>query len=85
MALMVEAAELAELMQWKTEKESYDLRKDKVKNEIADVLIFSLILCDKYDLDFEKIIVEKIAINEKKYPIEKAKGSNKKYTDWHKE
>ncbi|MHA2219172.1 MAG: MazG-like family protein [Candidatus Hodarchaeales archaeon] len=69
MALSVEVAELNELMQWKTQQESFELPIESVEHELADIFIYTLILCYKFGLDPEKIILEKISLNGKKYPI----------------
>jgi len=83
-ALTVEAAELLEQFQWLTEEQSRNLSPEqvfKVKDEIADVLIYLVRLADKLDVDLIATAKEKIARNAEKYPIEKARGSSKKYTD----
>jgi dCTP diphosphatase len=83
-ALTVEAGELLEHFQWLTEEQSKSLsdeQKAKVKDEIADVLIYLVRLADKLDVDLIVAVREKIARNAQKYPIEKARGSNKKYTE----
>ncbi len=61
---------------WKLPNE---VDKDKIKEELADIFCYSLILADFYELDVNKIINEKIEKNNIKYPVEKAKGTNKKY------
>ena len=78
LGLSIEAAELNELYLWKKPEEADPAR---VREELADVLIFSLMLIEKYGLDLEKIILEKLAANEEKYPVEKARDSAVKYTD----
>ncbi|NYT45609.1 nucleotide pyrophosphohydrolase [Alcaligenaceae bacterium] len=77
-ALSIEASELLEAFLWKT-PETADV--EKVKEELADVLAYALLLSDAYGFDIQKIIMEKIERNEAKYPIDKAKGSAKKYTE----
>ena len=77
-SLCIEAAELLELFQWNHEVENID----RLKEELADVLIYALLLIDKYQLDLEKIILEKIEKNKEKYPIKKAFGSSKKYNEF---
>lgn len=77
LAVSVEAAELLELYLW---KENAD--PEKVKEEIADVFVFSLLLAEKYGFDVREIVMEKMEKNRKKYPVEKAKGSAKKYTEY---
>ena len=78
LAISIEAAELLELFLWKKPEEA---DKEKIKEEIADIMSFTFLLANKYDLDVKQIILEKIAANNLKYPIEKAKGSAKKYTE----
>lgn len=78
LAINVEAGELLELFLWKNAGEE---NKDKVKEELADVFAFALLLADKYGLDVEEIIKEKIKRNGEKYPVEKAKGTAKKYNE----
>jgi len=77
-ALNLEAGELLELFLWKSAEEA-DV--NRIKEELADVFSFALLLAEKYSLDPIQIVSEKIKQNEIKYPIEKSKGSNKKYTD----
>jgi NTP pyrophosphatase (non-canonical NTP hydrolase) len=77
-AINVEAGELLELFLWKTAGEA---SIEKVKEELADILAFSLLLADKYGFDIPKIIQEKIAKNGEKYPVDKARGSAKKYNE----
>lgn len=74
-SIVIEAAELLECFQW-NEKE-YDLQH--VKEEIADVMVYCQNLLDKLGLDADEIINMKMAQNEAKYPVEKAKGSAAKY------
>ena len=83
-ALTVEAGELLEQFQWLTEEQSKNLsdaQNAKVKEEIADVLIYLVRLADKLDVDLIAVAREKIARNAQKYPVEKSRGSNKKYTE----
>ena len=74
-SIVIEAAELLECFQW--DEDQYDL--EAVKEELADVLVYSQNLLDKLGLDADEIINAKMAKNEAKYPIEKAKGKNTKY------
>ena len=80
-AISIEAAELNELFLWKTIKESEEVDKERIKEELADILAFSLLLVSKHKFDVVKILKEKIAKNSEKYPISKAKGSARKYTE----
>ena len=70
-SIVIEAAELLECFQWSDEE--YDLQH--IKEELADVIIYSQDLLDKLDLDVDEIVNMKITMNEEKYPVEKAKGS----------
>ena len=84
MGLVRESAELLELFQWLTEKESIDIVHSEkqmrlVKEEMADVFLFLVRLADKLDVDIEKAALEKIKINEIKYPINLSKGNMEKY------
>lgn len=80
-AISIEAAELNELYLWKTIKESEEVDVEKIKEELADVLSFAFLLAEKHGLDPFEIVAEKIKINAEKYPVDKAKGTAKKYTD----
>ena len=75
-ALSVEASELLESFLW---KHSDDVNLDTVKDELADVLIYGLLTADKLKLNVSDIVMEKLKRNGEKYPIDKAKGSSKKY------
>ena len=84
MALSAEVAEIVEHFQWLTEEQSKTLPQDKlaeVETELADTLIYLIRLADKLDIDLLKAAQSKIELNEKKYPVEKAKGNAKKYTE----
>lgn len=76
--LSVEASELLEAFLWKKPE---DVSIDKVREELADVLNYAFQMADKYNLDIKKIMLDKIARNAQKYPVEKAKGSAKKYNE----
>lgn len=80
-AISIEAAELNEIFLWKTTQASADVDLDKVKDELADVLAYALLMCEKFDLDPEQIVLEKVKKNGEKYPVEKAKGTAKKYNE----
>lgn len=77
-ALSIEASELLELFLWKPAEQA---DSDKIKEELADVLAYALLLADKYGLDVAQIVQDKIAKNKVKYPVEKARGSAKKYNE----
>ena len=74
-SIVIEAAELLECFQWS--EEEYDL--EHVKEELADVMVYCQNLADKLGLDPDEIVNMKMAQNEAKYPVEKAKGSAAKY------
>lgn len=74
-SIVIEAAELLECFQWSDE--GYDVQH--VREELADVLVYSQNLLDKLGLDADEIVNMKMSQNEKKYPVEKAKGSAVKY------
>lgn len=78
LAITIEAGELLENYLWKTPE---DANEEKVKEELADVLAFALLLADKYNFDVKEIVLEKIKRNGEKYPVEKAKGTAKKYNE----
>jgi len=78
LALNIEAAELLELFLWKNAE---DANVDKIKEELADVFSYALLLAEKYNLDVKQIILDKIKLNDAKYPVNKAKGSAKKYNE----
>jgi dCTP diphosphatase len=85
MALSVEVAEIVEIFQWLTQEESRNLsygKKEKVKEEIGDVLIFLANLADKLGIDPIEAAKEKLKINRKKYPAELVKGKANKYTEY---
>ncbi len=74
-SISIEANELLECFQW--DEENYDL--GHVKEELADVLVYCRNMLDKLGLDEDEIVNRKMEQNEKKYPIEKAKGKADKY------
>lgn len=78
LAINIEAGELLELFLW---KKAEDANKEKVKEELADIFSFAFLLADKYDFDVKELVLEKIKKNGEKYPIDKAKGTAKKYDE----
>lgn len=85
MALMVEAAELAEHFQWLTQEQSRNLSEEKlttIKDEIGDVLIYLANLSDKLGIDPMEAAQEKLEKNRKKYPADLVKGKADKYSDY---
>jgi NTP pyrophosphatase (non-canonical NTP hydrolase) len=73
-SINIEAAELLECFQWSTDK--FD--KEEAKEELADVIIYCLLMSDALEADMEEIVEDKLEKNDKKYPVEKAKGNSKK-------
>jgi NTP pyrophosphatase (non-canonical NTP hydrolase) len=78
LAVNVEAAELLELFLWKDASEA-DI--NKVKEELADVFAYAFLLAEKYNLNVRDIVLDKIKRNAEKYPVDKAKGTAKKYNE----
>jgi dCTP diphosphatase len=81
-AISIEAAELQEIFLWLTTEESKDLTPEKVqkvKDELADIFIFMTYLSDHFGINLLEAIKNKLKKNEVKYPVEKSKGSSKKY------
>lgn len=84
MALSVETSELLEIFQWMKEEDSNNLKSNpetmgKVRDEVADVLVYLLGIADKLDIDVEQAIIQKMKKNAEKYPVDKARGSSRKY------
>ena len=77
-ALSIEASELLEAFLW---KQPEDANRDKVKEELADVLNYAFQMADRYGFDIKQIMLEKLQKNAEKYPVDKAKGSAKKYNE----
>ena len=78
LAISIESAELLELFLWKKPDEA---TAEKVKEELADVFSFAFLLAEKYGFNVKDIVLEKIKKNGEKYPVEKAKGTSKKYDE----
>lgn len=84
-ALSVEAAELLEPFQWLETGKSGELDERKhlsIRHEMADVLIYLVLLADKLDVDLIAAAEEKIALNRAKYPADKVRGDSRKYSDY---
>jgi NTP pyrophosphatase (non-canonical NTP hydrolase) len=85
MALAVEAAELLEIFQWQTEQQSRDADqqiRDRAAEELADILLYSLTLCDSLDIDLLQAAQAKLAHNAQKYPADRVRGSARKYSEY---
>ncbi len=84
MALMVETAELLEHFQWLTQEQSRNLdpaKKEKISEEIGDILIYLVNLADKLDIDPLQAAQNKVKKNRKKYPVDKSRGKSLKYDE----
>ncbi|MBA2871099.1 NTP pyrophosphatase (non-canonical NTP hydrolase) [Anoxybacillus calidus] len=80
-SLSLEAGELLENFQWKTSEEAVRENFENMKDELADVVIYALLLSHELGIDLEEAIMDKMKKNEQKYPIEKSFGSKKKYSE----
>jgi NTP pyrophosphatase (non-canonical NTP hydrolase) len=78
LAISIESSELLELFLWKSANEA---NTEKVKEELADIFSFAFLLAEKYGFDVKQIVLDKIKLNEEKYPVDKAKGTAKKYDE----
>ena len=79
LALSIEVAELNELFLWKKEADAEEVDRERLKEELADVLAYALMLAERHQLDVVQIVKDKIITNAGKYPVEQAKGSSDKY------
>jgi NTP pyrophosphatase (non-canonical NTP hydrolase) len=80
-AISIEAAELNELFLWKTVEESEKVNREKLKEEIADILAYTLMLAGKHGFDVREMVLDKIRKNGEKYPVDRSKGSARKYNE----
>ena len=81
LSLSLEASELLELFQWKTSEEAVEKNLDKMKDELADVLIYAILLASELEVNILTRVNNKIEKNTNKYPIDKFKNSNLKYNE----
>ena len=84
-ALCVEAAELLEPFQWLMSGATHELdaaKRDHIRHEMADVLVYLIRLADKLEVDLAAAVIEKIALNRAKYPADKVRGDARKYTEY---
>ena len=85
LSLSLEAAEVLEIFQWKSDEQSRNLAPPDLENledELGDVLLYLLRLSKKFDVDLLACAEKKLVKNAAKYPVEKVKGSAKKYTEY---
>ncbi|MBD8522728.1 nucleotide pyrophosphohydrolase [Lysinibacillus fusiformis] len=80
LSISLEASELLELFQWKTSEEAVEKNLEKMKEELADVLIYSILFANETGMDLNSIIQEKLDKNTLKYPVDKSYGKKEKYT-----
>ena len=80
-SMSLEAAELLELFQWSGTDLECAGKRDKLREELADILSYCILMADVCGLDLDEIMNEKITQNEAKYPVEKARGNAAKYTE----
>ena len=78
-SISLEAVELLEVFQWSGSDTSNENKQEKIKEELADVLNYCVLMADVCGLDIDEIIQEKIRLNNEKYPVDKAKGKSDKY------
>ena len=81
-SLNLESSEVLELFQWTKDNKINKNKVTNLKDELADVYYWLLLLADHYDIDIDDALEEKIKKNEKKYPIDKSKGSSEKYSEF---
>ena len=80
-SISLEAAELLEVFQWSGSDTLCEQKKDKIKEELADVINYCVLMADVCGLDMDEIVQEKIKINNEKYPVKKAQGKSDKYSE----
>lgn len=80
-SLSIEAAELLERFQWKSSEEALDEQREGIEEELADVLLYALIMAHDLEIDLLEALRSKIAQNSEKYPVDKARGRRAKYTE----
>ena len=78
-SITLEAAELLEVFQWSGKDISYEGKQEKIKEELADVINYCVLMADSCGMNLDEIVQEKIKRNNEKYPVEKAKGKSDKY------
>ena len=80
-SISLESADLLEVFQWSGSDVSGENKKDKIKEELADVINYCVLMADACNLDIDQIVQDKIKKNNEKYPVEKAKGKSEKYSE----
>ncbi len=82
LSISLEAAELLEIFQWSGADTVCEKKKDKIAEELADVLVYCIHMADACGFDMDEIVQAKMKANNEKYPVEKAKDTAKKYTEF---
>ncbi|MEG1479049.1 MAG: nucleotide pyrophosphohydrolase [Clostridiales bacterium] len=80
-SISLEAAELLENFQWSGSETEVPQKREEIAEELADVLIYGVLMCDAMGFDIDEIMAAKLGKNNQKYPVAKAYGSKKKYTE----
>lgn len=84
-SICLEAAELLEVFQWSGADLSVDRKTERIKEELADVVNYCILMADRCNLDLDQIVRDKVLKNAEKYPVDKAFGRKNKYTELEKE
>ena len=80
-SLSLEAAELLEVYQWSGSELECKDKVEKIKEELADILNYCILIAEAYNLDLDEIVLNKLKVNAEKYPVERSRNSSKKYTE----
>jgi NTP pyrophosphatase (non-canonical NTP hydrolase) len=80
-SLQLESSEVLELFQWTKDNKIKEGKDAEIADELSDVLYWTMMLSNHYEIDLLKALDDKMAKNEEKYPVEKAKGNSNKYTE----
>ena len=78
-SISIESSELLELFQWNNSKETVENNLQDLQDELADIMIYCILMADKLDIDLEKAVEQKLDKNKEKYPVKKAYNSKEKY------
>ncbi len=81
LGLNIEVAELQELFLWKTTEQQSEIKCEDIRDELADIAIYLIYICNHFNVKLLEAIDDKIAKNSIKYPVEKSRNSNKKYNE----
>lgn len=81
LSLSLEASELLEIYQWSGEDLNVEYKLELIKEELADIIMYTVLIADRYKLDIDEIVLNKLIANAGKYPVEKSKGTYRKYTE----